>query len=269
MTSRRALAAIVGIVIVAAGIGAWRWNAGAPARDRQTLFEEITPVALTNCEVERYGDSHDGGYLSCKNLLPGAAAVYSYGINALDEWGCDISHLLQVPVHQYDCFNPIRPVCAVGAPVFHDECIGPVRAVESGRPFDTLEAQITRNGDAGKRLIVKLDVEGSEWQSLLDAPDHVLEQIDQLSVEFHDLHRGEPLYLATVRRLKRFFHIAHVHDNNWVCDPAAAPFPTSAIEVLFVNKRVGVADPSGAAPPPVHPLDSPNNKVLPDCQAPR
>jgi hypothetical protein len=236
---------------------------------RKTLFDEITPVALTNCEVERYGDSFDGGYLSCKNLLSAASAVYSYGINAQDEWGCDISHLIKVPVHQYDCFNPIRPVCAVGAPVFHDECIGPARAVESGRPYDTLEAQIARNGDAGKRLIVKLDVEGSEWQSLLGAPDQVLDTIDQLTVEFHDLDRTTPLYLDTVRKLKRFFHIAHVHDNNWVCNAAAAPFTTTAIEVLFVNKRIGLPDPGGAAPPPVHPLDSRNNRELPDCQAPR
>lgn len=263
-----ALAAII-IIIGAVGVGLWRWNAGAPARNRQILFDEITPVALTNCEVERYGDSHDGGYLSCKNLLAGATSVYSYGINAQDEWGCDISDVIKAPVHQYDCFNPIRPDCAIGAPVFHDECIGPVKEIQGGHPFDTLEAQIARNGDAGKRLIVKMDVEGSEWPSLLGAPDQVLDQMDQLTVEFHDLVKTDRNYIDTIRKLKRFFLIAHVHDNNWVCDPRVAPFTTSAIEVLFVNKRIAVADPRGIAPPPIHPLDSPNNKVLPDCQAPR
>lgn len=268
MSLTRSLVIAALIIIGAAGIGLWRWKAGAPARDRQALFDEITPVALTNCEVARYGDFHDGGYLSCKNLLPGATSVYSYGINASDRWGCDLSDLLKVPVHQYDCFNPIRPGCAVGE-IFHDECVGPARGIESGRTYDTLEAQIARNGDAGKRLIVKLDVEGSEWLSLLGASDGVLDQIDQLSVEFHNLHQVQPQYIEAVRRLKRVFHIAFVHDNNWVCDPAAAPFPASAIEVLFVNKRLGVAGSSGAAPPPVHPLDAPNNQKLPDCQAAR
>jgi hypothetical protein len=270
MTPRRAVAVAVVIVLVAVGAGAWRWRVRAEAAQaRQALYEELIPVALTNCEVERYGDSHDGGYLSCKNLLAEASSVYSYGINAQDEWGCDVSHLIKAPVHQYDCFNPIRPDCAVGAPMFHDECIGPARAVESGRPYDTLESQISRNGDAGKRLIVKMDVEGSEWPSLLGASDQALDQIDQLSVEFHSESWTDPQYLDTIRRLKRAFYIAHVHDNNWVCDPAVAPFTSWAIEVLFVNKRIGKVDPAGARPPAVHPLDSKNNAVLPDCQAPR
>jgi hypothetical protein len=270
MTPRRALAVAIVIVLVAVGAGVRRWSIRAEAaRARQVLYDEIMPVALTNCVVERYGDSFDGGYLSCKNLLAEAAAVYSYGINAQDEWGCDISDLIKAPVHQYDCFNPIRPNCAVGAPVFHDECIGPARVVESGRPYDTLESQIARNGDAGKRLIVKMDVEGSEWPSLLGASDQVLDQIDQLSVEFHSSLWTDAHYLDTIRKLKRIFYIAHVHDNNWACDPAAAPFTTLAIEVLFVNKRIGKMAPNGARPPAVHPLDSKNNSVLPDCQAPR
>jgi hypothetical protein len=260
------LKVVTAVVLIALAVCCGRADT---ARLRQALYEEITPVALTNCEVERYGDSFDGGYLACDNLLAGAASVYSYGINAQDEWGCDISHLIKAPVHQYDCFNPKRPVCAIGAPVFHDECIGPVKAVESGRPYDTLESHIARNGDAGKRLIVKMDVEGSEWASLLGAPDQVLERIDQLTVEFHDLDKSTAQYLDAIRRVKRFFHIAHVHDNNWVCDAAAAPFTTTAIEVLFVNKRITTADPGGARPPAVHPLDARNNQTLPDCQAPR
>jgi hypothetical protein len=270
MTLSRTLAAVAAIAVLGAAAGGARlWHAGAPARYRQTLFEELTPVALTNCEVERYGDSHDGGYLSCKNLLAGASSVYSYGINAQDEWGCDISDVIRAPVHQYDCFNPIRPVCAIGAPMFHDECIGPARTIESGRTFDTLAAQIARNGDTAKRLIVKMDVEGAEWPSLLQAPDAVLNQIDQLSVEFHGIDSTQPSYVDTIRKLKRVFFVAHIHDNNWVCDPAAAPFTTTAIEVLFVNKRIGVPNPGGAAPPAIHPLDSRNNRELPDCQAPR
>jgi hypothetical protein len=69
-----------------------------------------------------------------------------------------------------------------------------------------------------------------------------------------------------VRRLKRLFHVANVHYNNWVCDPAAAPLPALAFEVLFVNKTLGAVDPAGSAVVP-NPLDSPNNQDFPDCQA--
>ncbi|HEX7794521.1 MAG TPA: hypothetical protein VF456_09235, partial [Vicinamibacterales bacterium] len=46
--------------------------------------------------------------------------------------------------------------------------------------YDTLPEQLARNGDIDTRLIVKMDVEGSEWASLIATPDSVLEQIDQL-----------------------------------------------------------------------------------------
>lgn len=39
------------------------------ARLRESLFAMLQPVALTNCQLERFGERHDGGYLMCGNLL--------------------------------------------------------------------------------------------------------------------------------------------------------------------------------------------------------
>src|SRR5688572_1575138 len=36
---------------------------------RQALFDMLQPVALTDCQVERFGEPNDGGYLMCGNLL--------------------------------------------------------------------------------------------------------------------------------------------------------------------------------------------------------
>ena len=44
-------------------------------------------------------------------------------------------------------------------------------AAEEGRLFDTVQNQLAKNGDANKRLVVKMDVEGAEWNSLLHASD--------------------------------------------------------------------------------------------------
>ena len=69
------------------------------------LFAELQPVKVTNCELARYGEPHDGGYMACRNLLSNVRSAYSYGISGYDGWGCEISTELKVPVHQYDCFN--------------------------------------------------------------------------------------------------------------------------------------------------------------------
>ena len=95
----------------------------ALVQQRRALFAMLQPVALTNCQLARFGEAHDGGYLMCGNLLGGVQSGYSYGIGGYDKWGCDISATLDVAVHQYDCFNTSRPRCWRGETIFHEECV--------------------------------------------------------------------------------------------------------------------------------------------------
>lgn len=234
------------------------------AANRRALLAALTPVKLSNCEFERMGDPHDGGYLICKNLVTRAESLYSYGISATDNWGCTLSARLKKPVHQYDCFNLERPPCEGATPVFHEECVDGARTSREGRPFDTVMAHIERNGDAGKRLIMKMDVEGSEWESFMAMPESALRQIDQLSVEFHGVE--EELYVQVMEKLRRVFHVVNVHYNNWTCHPDTTPLPATTYEVLFVNKDVGAVEEGVAAVVP-NPLDAPNAPGRPDCQA--
>lgn len=236
------------------------------AMNRLALFAEVQPVKVTNCELERFGDKNDGGYLLCGNLLKDEKSAYSYGINGTDNFGCAVAARLNVPVHQYDCFNIRRPPCGGPEMIFHEECVGPAPETrDDGSAFDTIASQIARNGDDGKRLLVKMDVEGAEWASLLDAPESLLNRIGQLVVEFH--YADEARFIETVKKLKRTFYVAHLHYNNFACEPHHEPFPSWAFEVLFVNKNLAVADPSGARPTLPNQLDAPNSPTELDCQA--
>jgi hypothetical protein len=243
----------------------------AVVQQRQALFDALQPVALANCQLERFGEAHDGGYLMCSNLLGGVQSGYSYGIGGYDKWGCDISTKFNLTVHQYDCFDTRQPGCFFGETVFHAECVGDTTNRVEGRAFDTIPNQFARNGDSSKRIVLKIDVEGAEWDSFLSVPDATLEQVDQMAVEFHwtedeQFHWvQDEKHLRVVSRLKQFFHIAHVHFNNASCIGDLEPFPTSAYEVLFVSKRLAVVDPSRKADS-LHPLDARNNPSLADCQ---
>lgn len=285
-TLRTIAAAIVVALVVAVLVG--RIAAARQERIRETLFAELQPVPLVNCRFERFGEPHDGGYALCANLLDSAASAYSYGISGYDGWGCDVSRALGVQVHEYDCFDLRRPACPGGRAVFHAECVGPARSVDAdGRVFASVADQIDANRDTGRHLVVKMDVEGAEWDSLPSVPDAVLQRIDQLVVEFHTapepprhalvrrLRLDRPATPSTrmfeqrdldvIRRLERFFLVAHVHFNNFSCDTSIRPFPSWAYEVLFVNKAIGVVGeppPDQAAAP-----DAPNNPGAADCQA--
>ena len=160
---------LVGLAVLA--VSAWQAGlvhefdelARQRVRQRQTrvaLLAELRPVVLKNCTLKRFGSVNDGGYLLCDNLSEGIESAYSYGIGHNDDFGCDVSKRYGVPVHQYDCFDPTRPTCEGGKFVFHNECIGPrPERDENQRLFDTLQNQISKNLDTGKRLIVKIDVE--------------------------------------------------------------------------------------------------------------
>jgi hypothetical protein len=229
------------------------------AQIRQGLFDALAPVTLSNCQLERFGEANDGGYLLCANLLGDVKVGYSYGISGYDGWGCEVSTRLGVAVHQYDCFDTRQPACPADTR-FHAECIGPDRRIVDGRVFGSLDHHFLANG--GTRAVVKMDVEGAEWDALMAAPDDVLDRIDQLAIEFHHVH--ERRFLDTVRRLKRFFHVVNVHYNNFSCRPGLEPFPAWAYEVLFVSRRIGRV---GSSPTtPRVDLDAPNDATRPDCQ---
>ena len=132
--------------------------------------------------------------------------------------------------------------------------------------FDTLENQITKNGDIGRRLIIKMDIEGAEWDSLLAAPDELLASIPQIAMEMHGF--DDPKILKVLRKLKRNFYLVNLHFNNWSCTPKAAPLPAWAYQVLWVNKRIGVLDPAAPVPAPISPLNAPDSPTWPDCHCP-
>jgi hypothetical protein len=200
----------------------------------------------------------------CENLIEPLDIAYSYGVGPNDDWACEVSRRYHVPVHQYDCFDPARPICDGGTLEFHNECVGDRAGYRESRFFDTVENQIRKNGDTGRRLIIKIDIEGAEWNSLLAAPDELLASIPQIAMEMHGF--DNPKIVAVLRKLKRNFYLVNLHFNNWSCTPKAAPLPAWAYQTHWVNKRIGVPDPAAPFPAPMSPLNAPDSPTWPDCQ---
>src|SRR5262245_18784536 len=175
---------------------------------REAILAELQPVALKNCTLKRFGSANDGGYLMCENLIEPLDTGYSYGVGTNDDWGCEVSRRYHVPVHEYDCFDPARPTCEGGRFVFHNECVGDRTGYRASHFFDTLENQIGRNGDAGRHVLIKMDIEGWEWESLSGTPDELLASVPQLAMEMHGY--DDPRILEVIRKLKRDFYLVNL-----------------------------------------------------------
>jgi len=232
-------------------------------RIRAELAEELQPVSLSNCQWDRVGSPNDGGYAMCGNLLAGIETAYSYGIGGNDDWGCEISDKRKVPVHQYDCFHPASPPCSRGNLKLNVECLGPRTETQDGRAFDTLASQIARNGDAARPKVVKIDIEGAEWQAILAAPDELFDTIVQMPMELHGTDTQE--VLDGLRKLKKHFYLVSVHFNNWRCSTDYAPFPTFAYQVLLVNRKIGIVGRPPAGAPTLASVLAPDNTRAPEC----
>ena len=230
---------------------------------REALWNELQPVPLKKCDLKRFGEENDGGYLLCSNLLDEVKAGYSYGISGYDGWGCDVATRRSIPVHQYDCFNTTVPVSKTGKTIFHGECVGGTKKTEDGRPFDTVFGQISKNGDADHHVVIKMDVEGAEWESLPALSDDALQRVDQLVLELHGVKYQH--YIDVMKRLKKFFNIAYFHVNNFSCDAGHEPFGGWAYEVLLVNKQLDDIDPSRTEVGEI-PGIAKNHPKSPDCQ---
>jgi len=231
---------------------------------REQILAELQPVSLKNCTLKRFGSANDGGYLMCENLIAPVDGAYSYGVGKNDDWACDVSRQYHVPVHEYDCFDPARPTCSGGTFIFHNECVSDRPGERDSRFFDTLDSQVNKNGDIGQHLVMKMDIEGAEWDSLLATPDELLSSFSQIAMEMHGF--DDPKIVEVLRKLKRNFYCVNLHFNNWSCTAKAAPLAAWAYQTLWVNKRVGVLDPDAPVPAPMSSLNAPDSPTWPDCQ---
>ena len=155
---------------------------------RKKIYNEIKPINILNCGFKRFGGENDGGYLLCENYLKSLEVAYSYGISGEDRWGCEIAKSFQIPVYEYDCFDKSIPICEVSPFLkFNEECLAGKLAEIENRKYGTLEKHISENKDNGKKLVLKLDIEGDEWEALRNTSKQNIEQILQMVVEFHDV----------------------------------------------------------------------------------
>ena len=72
--------------------------------DTKALFESFSICG--QCKAwQRFGESYDGGYLSCMDHMEKSdlRAAYSMGVSHHDKWSSDVFTKFNIPVYQYDC----------------------------------------------------------------------------------------------------------------------------------------------------------------------
>ncbi len=207
------------------------------------LLKTLQPKKVDDANRIRMGCSGDGGYviMDHKNLCE--TVLYSYGIEDNDSFDQHYHKQYGADVRQYG-FSIDSPPQRPGFSFTHEGI-----SYEKTHNCDTFESHIARNSDQGKRIFLKMDVEGAEWLAFLNMPEHILLQCNQIAIEVHDLsglgintmYPQVPLEqkIAVMEKITQHFHCWNVHVNNYasmfIVDGYKVP---DVMEMTLVNKNL-------------------------------
>lgn len=174
---------------------------------------KVKKVAESSGKLCRTGQSNDGGYL----ILDGGSEnkiAYSFGINDDVCWDKDMAGR-GVEVYMYDHTIDGLPE---ENDKFHWQKIGLTDTFDGKHPeLHTLPQILEDNGHINeKHMILKMDIEGAEWNVFAGMSDKYLTQFDQIVIEFHALNNiaNYDVMEKALLNLNKFHQLVHVHGNN-------------------------------------------------------
>ncbi len=128
--------------------------------------------------------------------------------------------------------------------------------------------------EADDDLLLQMDIEGAEFDVLIESDAALLRRFRMMVIEFHDMERiferhGLPLIRALFAKLHRDFAIVHMHANNCCgiaeCRGIGVP---RVFEITYLRRdRLPAGAATGALHLP-HALDRPNVADTPDIAMP-
>ena len=102
---------------------------------------------------------------------------------------------------------------------FHWKKIGISGKNKKNKLLKSLEELIIENGHISEEnMILKIDVEHSEWESLRDLPDKILSQFKYILIEYHFYDRTQlkdiSLYYNVIKKINRTHQVFYIRCHN-------------------------------------------------------
>ena len=212
----------------------------------------------------RFGKPNDGGYVMVDNFnAVGGGVAYSFGINNDVSWDTDMA------ARGYDIFmyDPTINALPKTNERFHFFKEGIAGREINQYALNTLEHFIKVNGHEDKSdMILKMDVEGAEWDFFSTVSSELLSKFDQMVFEFHSLIQAKSQSemnntAAYLQKINRTHSLVHLHANNYgsfliADDKILMP---DVLELTYVKtSNYELADDENILLP--HSIDEPNNR---------
>lgn len=203
----------------------------------RTVLRLLRPKRALGMAKRRFGRRHDGGYVHLDDF-DGVDTALSLGINDDVSWDCDVADR-GVKIYQFDH--------TVEDPRPRDERMVFAKTMIAGHAApgcETLEALVSRHDRraAKPNLILKMDIEGSEWPVIEETSDATFGRFAQVACELHSFERFRELpwrqgFYRALRKISLSHGVVHVHANNYAGFQIIAGVPVaSVLEISWANR---------------------------------
>lgn len=215
----------------------------------QEFLRHLHPIEFN---LIRVGSEHDGGYL-VPDDLESISSCFSPGVSTNADFETELARK-GIPSFLAD-FSVDAPPVINEKFTFIKKFVGATNTMESMNFSDWVE----RNSEVSDELILQMDIEGSEYSSLLSCDRMILRRFRILIIEFHGMDllfdsQGFQVLRDCFLKILEDFYVVHIHPNN--NDPVrrvgSLSIP-SLMEFSFIRKdRVDLLKFATRFP---HPLD--------------
>ena len=172
-------------------------------------LKKLLPYEI-DVQLIRLGEKNDGGYLVPDDFV-GIDKNYSAGVGFLTQFEKDLETRYLIKSNMLD-FNEIEKKILPSKASFLKKKLGLV----SNKQEISINDWIIQDD---KDIILKLDIEGDEYASLIDISEENLKKVRILVIEFHDLRNLRNniflnLFDKVINKLDNYFYVSHLHINN-------------------------------------------------------
>lgn len=189
------------------------------------IYHLISPKKVIGKKRIIIGDKRDGCYILL-NDFKYINIAYSFGISNKIQFDKELADR-GIDVYMYDHTINYLPY---NHPKFHWRKIGICGKKEKDSQLKSLDVLLKENGHSSeKNMILKMDVEYNEWNSLKDLSDNLLKQFKYIIIEFHfwKPRKESKIYYEVLQKLEKnhqvFYFRCHKRTkissfgNNRIC----------------------------------------------------
>lgn len=181
----------------------------------------LEPKSIKSNHLLRIGKKNDGGYVMYDNdLFKTCKIAYSFGISNDTSWDDSIANLGK-SVYMYDHTIDKLPSQNPNFNFFKIGLTGSLKA----RNLKTIEELISLNNHQNENnLIMKMDIEGCEWDVFNATSSSTLSQFSQITLELHNLtpyldQSNFKLVIDVLNKINLTHQSIHIHANSDISVP--------------------------------------------------